>query len=87
MITGRTLLLLALLITSSVSVAQQKDEQGVYLVAEKMPEIKGGVQSVAEKLKYPRHEEDVALFGIERSCVNLSCHSIAQCALQVRSGG
>ncbi|MDP6457247.1 MAG: energy transducer TonB [Candidatus Marinimicrobia bacterium] len=64
MIAVRTFFLLVLLITSSVAVAQQKDEQGIYLVAEKMPEIKGGVQTVAKKLKYPKQAKVMQVQGV-----------------------
>ena len=64
MISVRSFLLLALLITSSIAVAHQRDDQGIYLVVEKMPEIKGGVQTVAKKLKYPRQAKVMQVRGV-----------------------
>tara|TARA_Y100000590_G_C15439422_1_gene908296 strand:+ start:466 stop:867 length:402 start_codon:yes stop_codon:yes gene_type:complete len=41
---------------SSLIIAQQrsfKDENGIYLACEKMPEIKGGLKTIASMIKYP----------------------------------
>ena len=34
--------------------AQQKDDKGIYLTAEKMPAIKGGMSTIGKKIRYPK---------------------------------
>lgn len=60
----RLFLLLAFLSTSSFSIAQQKDKDGVYLAVEKMPEIKGGLRAVAKNVKYPRQAMALQVQGV-----------------------
>ena len=54
----------AFLLSPSLVLAQQVDENGIYLVAEKMPEIKGGAKSVVKHLKYPQQAKALQVQGV-----------------------
>ena len=43
---------------------QQKDDKGVYLSAEKMPAIKGGMAAIGKKVKYPRIAREMGIQGV-----------------------
>ena len=44
--------------------SQQKDDQGIYLTAEKMPAIKGGMASIGKKVQYPRIAREMGIQGV-----------------------
>ena len=43
---------------------QQKDEFGVYLNAEKMPIIEGGMASIGKKIRYPKIAREMGIQGV-----------------------
>ena len=43
---------------------QQKDDKGIYLSAEKMPAIKGGMAAIGKKVKYPRIAREMGIQGV-----------------------
>ena len=51
-------------IFSCVVFTQQKDDKGVYLSAEKMPAIKGGMAAIGKKVKYPRIAREMGIQGV-----------------------
>ena len=62
---SRKFVLLVLFIIFSCGVfAQQKDDQGIYLSAEKMPAIKGGMAAIGKKVKYPRIAREMGIQGV-----------------------
>ena len=62
---NRKFVLLVLFIIFSCGVfTQQKDDKGVYLSAEKMPAIKGGMAAIAKKVKYPRIAREMGIQGV-----------------------
>ena len=62
---NRKFVLLVLFIIFSCGVfTQQKDEKGVYLSAEKMPAIKGGMAAIAKKVNYPRIAREMGIQGV-----------------------
>tara|TARA_B100000678_G_scaffold24828_1_gene18785 strand:- start:623 stop:1000 length:378 start_codon:yes stop_codon:yes gene_type:complete len=62
---NRKFVLLVLFIIFSCGVfAQQKDDKGVYLSAEKMPAIKGGMAAIGKKVKYPRIAREMGIQGV-----------------------
>ena len=44
--------------------SQQKDEKGIYLKAEKMPTIKGGMAIIGKKVQYPRVAKEMGIQGV-----------------------
>ena len=44
--------------------SQQKDDQGIYLTAEKMPVIKGGMAAIGKKVQYPRIAKEMGIQGV-----------------------
>ena len=44
--------------------SQQKDEEGIYLKAEKMPTIKGGMAIIGKKVQYPRVAKEMGIQGV-----------------------
>ena len=48
---------------SSLS-AQQKDDKGIYLTAEKMPAIKGGMSTIGKKIRYPKIAREMGIQGV-----------------------
>jgi len=44
--------------------AQQKDDKGIYLTAEKMPAIKGGMASIGKKIRYPKIAKQMGIQGV-----------------------
>ena len=62
---SRKFVLLVLFIVFSCGVfAQQRDDKGVYLTAEKMPAIKGGMASIGKKVQYPRIAREMGIQGV-----------------------
>ena len=62
---SRKFVLLVLFIVFSCGVfAQQKDDKGIYLTAEKMPAIKGGMASIGKKVQYPRIAREMGIQGV-----------------------
>ena len=62
---NRKFVLLVLFIIFSCGVfTQQKDDQGIYLSAEKMPAIKGGMAAIGKKVKYPRIAREMGIQGV-----------------------
>ena len=62
---NRKFVLLVLFIIFSCGVfSQQKDDQGIYLSAEKMPAIKGGMAAIAKKVNYPRIAREMGIQGV-----------------------
>ena len=62
---SRKFVLLVLFIIFSCGVfTQQKDDKGVYLSAEKMPAIKGGMAAIGKKVKYPRIAREMGIQGV-----------------------
>jgi len=62
---SRKFVLLVLFIVFSCGVfTQQKDDKGVYLSAEKMPAIKGGMAAIGKKVKYPRIAREMGIQGV-----------------------
>ncbi len=49
-----TIKLFLLLIISTTAYSQQMDEQGIYLSAEKMPALVGGLAQIGKKIRYPK---------------------------------
>ena len=43
---------------------QQKDDKGIYLTAEKMPAIKGGMAAIGKKVQYPRIAKEMGIQGV-----------------------
>ena len=52
-----------LLLTPSIY-GQQKDDAGVYLNAEKMPVIKGGMAAIGKKIRYPKIAKEMGIQGV-----------------------
>ena len=52
-----------LLMTSSIY-GQQKDDAGIYLNAEKMPVIKGGMAAIGKKIRYPKIAKEMGIQGV-----------------------
>ncbi len=62
---NRKFVLLVLFIIFSCGVfSQQKDDKGIYLSAEKMPAIKGGMAAIAKKVNYPRIAREMGIQGV-----------------------
>ena len=62
---NRKFVLLVLFIIFSGGVfTQQKDDKGVYLSAEKMPAIKGGMAAIGKKVQYPRIAKEMGIQGV-----------------------
>ena len=62
---SRKFVLLVLFIVFSCGVfAQQRDDKGIYLTAEKMPAIKGGMASIGKKVQYPRIAREMGIQGV-----------------------
>ena len=40
---------------------QQKDDAGIYLNAEKMPAIKGGMAAIGKKIRYPKIAKEMGI--------------------------
>tara|TARA_A100001035_G_scaffold279373_1_gene280587 strand:+ start:2283 stop:2675 length:393 start_codon:yes stop_codon:yes gene_type:complete len=62
-----TILSLAtILIVPPVAVSQQAvmDQDGIYLVCEKMPEIKGGLKALSKIIKYPKEAKKLGVQGV-----------------------
>ena len=57
------LLILFTALSSGLS-AQQKDDKGIYLTAEKMPAIKGGMASIGKKIRYPKIAKQMGIQGV-----------------------
>ena len=43
---------------------QQKDDAGVYLNAEKMPAIQGGMAAIGKKIRYPKIAKEMGIQGV-----------------------
>ena len=43
---------------------QQIDESGIYLNAEKMPVIKGGMAAIGKKIRYPKIAREMGIQGV-----------------------
>ena len=52
-----------LLLTPSIY-GQQKDDAGVYLNAEKMPAIQGGMSAIGKKIRYPKIAKEMGIQGV-----------------------
>ena len=52
-----------LLLTPSIY-GQQKDDAGIYLNAEKMPAIKGGMAAIGKKIRYPKIAKEMGIQGV-----------------------
>ena len=62
---SRKFVLLVLFIVCSCGVfSQQRDDKGIYLTAEKMPAIKGGMASIGKKVQYPRIAREMGIQGV-----------------------
>ena len=62
---NRKFVLLVLFIIFSCGVfTQQKDDKGIYLSAEKMPAIKGGMAAIGKKVQYPRIAKEMGIQGV-----------------------
>ena len=62
-----TILSLAtILIVPPVAVSQQAvmDQDGIYLVCEKMPEIKGGLKALSKIITYPKEAKKLGVQGV-----------------------
>lgn len=44
--------------------AQHKDDKGIYLTAEKMPAIKGGMAAIGKKIRYPKIAREMGIQGV-----------------------
>ena len=44
--------------------AQQKDDKGIYLTAEKMPAIKGGMSTIGKKIRYTKIAREMGIQGV-----------------------
>ena len=55
-----------ILIVTPVAVSQQAvmDQDGIYLVCEKMPEIKGGLKALSKIIKYPKEAKKLGVQGV-----------------------
>tara|TARA_B100000902_G_scaffold78510_1_gene83216 strand:+ start:1961 stop:2338 length:378 start_codon:yes stop_codon:yes gene_type:complete len=49
---------------SSNLLSQQMDENGIYLQAEKMPAIKGGMKEIGRKIQYPSIAKEMGIQGV-----------------------
>ena len=58
------LILSLLLLFTSAVYSQQMDENGVYLQAEKMPVIKGGMREIGRKIQYPSIAKEMGIQGV-----------------------
>jgi TonB family protein len=58
------LLLIIFTALSSGLSAQQKDDKGIYLTAEKMPAIKGGMAMIGKKIRYPKIAREMGIQGV-----------------------
>ena len=52
-----------LLLTPSIY-GQQKDDAGIYLNAEKMPVIQGGMAAIGKKIRYPKIAKEMGIQGV-----------------------
>ena len=64
--TIKILTLATILIVPPVAVSQQAvmDQDGIYLVCEKMPEIKGGLKALSKIIKYPKEAKKLGVQGV-----------------------
>ena len=55
-----------ILIVPPAAVSQQAvmDQDGIYLVCEKMPEIKGGLKALSKIIKYPKEAKKLGVQGV-----------------------
>ena len=55
-----------ILIVAPVAFSQQAvmDQDGIYLVCEKMPEIKGGLKALSKIIKYPKEAKKLGVQGV-----------------------
>ena len=55
-----------ILIVAPVALSQQAvmDQDGIYLVCEKMPEIKGGLKALSKIIKYPKEAKKLGVQGV-----------------------
>ena len=55
-----------ILIVGPVAFSQQAvmDQDGIYLVCEKMPEIKGGLKALSKIIKYPKEAKKLGVHGV-----------------------
>ena len=60
----KSVLLVLCIIFSCGVFTQQKDDKGIYLSAEKMPAIKGGMAAIGKKVKYPRIAREMGIQGV-----------------------
>ena len=58
------LILSMLILFTSAVYTQQMDENGVYLQAEKMPVIKGGMREIGRKIQYPSIAKEMGIQGV-----------------------
>lgn len=59
-----TIKLFLLLIISTTAYSQQMDEHGIYLSAEKMPALEGGLAQIGKKIRYPKIARDMGVQGV-----------------------
>ena len=57
------ILVFFLLLISNIY-GQQKDDAGIYLNAEKMPVIKGGMAAIGKKIRYPKIAKEMGIQGV-----------------------
>lgn len=55
-----------MLIVAPAAFSQQAvmDQDGIYLVCEKMPEIKGGLKALSKIIKYPKEAKKLGVQGV-----------------------
>jgi len=57
---------IAIIIALSILPAQQSvvDDQGIYLMCEKMPELVGGMDAIQKKIRYPLQAKSLGVQGV-----------------------
>ena len=60
------ILSITIIIALSILPAQQSvvDDQGVYLMCEKMPELVGGMDAIQKKIRYPLQAKSLGVQGV-----------------------
>ncbi len=66
MIKNFSIKVLLLILVASLNYAQQsvKDDEGFYLMCEKMPELIGGMDGIQKKIRYPLQAKTLGVQGV-----------------------
>ena len=60
----KSFIIIFFLLSTPSIYGQQKDDAGVYLNAEKMPVIQGGMAAIGKKIRYPKIAKEMGIQGV-----------------------